>query len=159
MANMEGIITKIVSNAYTVEGENKSYVCKARGKFRYLKDSPVVGDKVIIDEEKALITEILPRLNKLERPPVANIYYAIVVVSLKKPALDLYLLDKMIITIEKKCQNIIILFTKLDLCSPSERKEAQEIYNYYQSLNYLVYFNNALDWTSLKKLLKGKIFN
>lgn len=157
MAKMEGIITKIVSNAYTVQIKNKCYVCKARGKFRYLKDSPVVGDKVVIDEDKALITEILPRLNKLDRPPVANIYYAIIVASLKKPALDLYLLDKMLATMEKKCQNIIILFTKLDLCNETEQKKAQEIFNYYQSLNYLVYFNKTLDWPNLKQLLQGNV--
>ncbi len=158
MVKMEGIITKIVSNQYTVQVGTEKYLCQARGKFRFLKDSPVVGDKVVIDAEKKLITEILPRLNKLDRPPVANIYYAVVVVSLKKPDLDLYLLDKILVAIAKKCANVIILFTKVDLCNAEELKKAQELQKYYHQLNYQVYFNNDEQAViKMKKQLKGHI--
>ena len=44
---MRGIIVKHISNDYTVESDNRFYVCKARGKMRKLNISPIVGDKVI----------------------------------------------------------------------------------------------------------------
>lgn len=43
---MNGIITKQISNQYTVNIKGKEYVCSARGKFRNLNLSPLVGDKV-----------------------------------------------------------------------------------------------------------------
>ncbi len=153
---MEGIITKIISNQYTVKVDNKEYICQARGKFRYLKDNPLVGDKVIIDSVNNLIIKILPRINVLDRPLVANIKYAIITTSLKKPDLDLYLLDKMLTIIESHKVIPIILFTKLDLVDNKE--QIKKLSTYYEKLGYLTIFNNDLKKIAkLKKLLKGEI--
>ena len=43
---MEGKITKIISNLYTVTADGLTYDCRARGKFRYSKLTPLVGDIV-----------------------------------------------------------------------------------------------------------------
>lgn len=155
---MHGIVTKIISNQYTVLMDDKIYICQARGKFRLTKDSPVVGDQVIIDPDKKIINEILPRINKFNRPPVANISYPIIMVSLKHPDLDLYLLDKLLVNVAQKGLNSIIIFTKIDLCNDEEKKQALKLKEYYTSLNYIVYFNNDIGlFSNLKKLLEGKI--
>ena len=46
-----------------------------------------MGDKVQIDEQTLTIEEILPRVNELERPVVANVDMALIVTSVKKPDL------------------------------------------------------------------------
>ena len=86
---MNGIITKQISNQYTVNIKGKEYVCSARGKFRNLNLSPLVGDKVKVDVEKLLIEEILPRTNTLDRPSVSNVDIALIVTSVKN---QIYLL-------------------------------------------------------------------
>ena len=70
---MRGQIVKIVSNNYTVEANHTSYVCKARGRFRKEKKTPLVGDYVLFDEKNNYILEIEKRKNALVRPMVANI--------------------------------------------------------------------------------------
>ena len=155
---MQGIIIKNISNKYTVIAEENKYICEARGKFRHTKDTPLVGDKVEFDEKTNIIKEILPRINKFDRPPVANIYAAIIVASLKKPDLDLYLLDKMLTTINNKCLKVIIMFTKIDLCNKEETNQAKNLKKYYESLNYTVYFNNdAKAISTIKKELRNKV--
>ena len=49
---INGKIIKNISNDFTVIDENENiYVCKARGKFRNMKVTPLVGDNVVIDSE------------------------------------------------------------------------------------------------------------
>ena len=91
---IEGRITKQISNQYRVTASGEDYVCGARGKFRNLGLSPLVGDIVKIDEKTLTIEEILPRKNELDRPVVSNVDIALIVTSVKKPDLSLSLLDK-----------------------------------------------------------------
>ena len=72
---MKGKITRIISNLCTVEAEGKLYNCKPRGKFYIQKLTPLVGDRVIIDNENNYILEILERKNHLDRPMIANVEY------------------------------------------------------------------------------------
>ena len=62
---MEGLIIKNISNDYVVKNESGIYTCKARGKFRKDKIIPLVGDKVIFDENNNYILEIKQRKNYL----------------------------------------------------------------------------------------------
>ena len=107
---MEGRITKQISNQYTVNANGKNYVCSARGKFKNEGLSPVVGDIVEFDLDDLRINEIKQRKNILSRPTVANIDYALIVTSLKKPDLSYSLLDKLItLVLENKKKQIKIL--------------------------------------------------
>ena len=47
---MIGKIVKQVSNDYTVKSD-KLYICKARGKFRNIHVTPLVGDNVEFDPD------------------------------------------------------------------------------------------------------------
>ena len=55
---MIGKIIKQVSNDYTVKSD-KLYICKARGKFRNLHITPLVGDNVEFDPDNNYILDIL----------------------------------------------------------------------------------------------------
>lgn len=148
---MNGIIVKLISNDYTVLTEKGTFICKARGKFRNMNISPVVGDKVVIDENDKLILEVSERKNELLRPPVANIDRAIIITSLKHPDFDSNLLDKLLTIISWNNIKPIIIFTKVDLV---DMKDFEEIINYYKSI-YEVYLNTEIE--EIKKIFKNKI--
>lgn len=152
---MQGQIIKNVSNDYTVLSNGEKYVCKARGKFRKLNLTPLVGDQVIFDEKNNYILEILPRKNSLVRPPVSNIDQVIIVTSVKRPDFDTNLLDKMLSIVEFNNIKPIICLTKLDLLDEDELDEINNYINYYKKIGYNVVINTELD--KIKELIKGKI--
>lgn len=151
---MQGKIIKQISNDYTVKADNE-YVCKARGKFRKMEVSPLVGDNVIFDENEKYILEILPRKNELQRPSIANIDRAIIITSLKEPSFDTNLLDKLLTIITYNNIIPIIIFTKGDLLSKEELKEFKKYFDYYKKIGYECYMNNELG--KIKKIFKDKV--
>ena len=149
-----GKIIKIVSNTYTIKYENKILDCKARGKFRFNKVSPLVGDQVEFSEEESCITNILKRDNYLDRPSIANVDAALILTSVKKPDLSLNLLDKLILVIRSKDIEPVICVSKFDLASSKEKSSFKKIFKYYQSIGIKVFFNK--DLKKIRKYLKGK---
>lgn len=152
---MQGLIIKNVSNDYTVLAQNKTYICKSRGKFRNLKLTPLVGDKVEFNEEKNYIEQILPRKNSLIRPPVANIDQAFLITSVKNPDFSTNLLDKLLVIMEYNRIKPIICLTKLDLLNLDEKNKLQPIIDYYKKIGYTIYENT--DILSIQNALKNKI--
>lgn len=115
---MNGIIIKAISGFYYVSDSEKTYECKARGSFRESGVSPLVGDRVEFEqteEEKGLVTAVLPRKSLLSRPPVANIDKLFIVSSYKKPAPNAYIIDKLTALAEYKEIEPIIVFNKCDI--------------------------------------------
>ncbi len=152
---MIGRIVKIISNDYTVLIDDKLYLCKAIGKFRNLKIRPTVGDIVVVDINKKVITEVKPRKNELIRPLVVNVDQVVIVISVKDPTFSTNLLDKLLVHVEYNHILPIICFTKLDLLTVSERIDFESYFNYYQKIGYQVYFNDNL--SEIKKIFKNKI--
>lgn len=150
---MEGIIVKNISNDYTVLIDNEEFVCKPRGKFRVNNISPLVGDKVLIDENNCYILEILERTNSLVRPPVANIDQAVIIMSISKPDFSDNLLDKLLVVINSNKIKPIICFTKLDLLN-EDKKIKLDFIEYYKKIGYDVYCND--DISSFERIFKGK---
>lgn len=151
----DGLIIKVNSDTFTVKCDDNYYDCKARGKNRYEKIKPLVGDKVVIDKEKCVIEKVLERRNYLLRPPVANLDIALIVTSLKKPDLSLTLLDKLISIVTINNIEPVIVFTKLDLANKVELKELKQLTKYYESIGIKVFTNKKV--RRLKKYLKNKI--
>lgn len=134
-----GIILKGIGGFYYVKNENNSlvYECKPRGIFRKESISPLPGDKVefsILDEQGRIgsIDQILPRFSELIRPSIANIDQMVIVVSTKAPNTDFMLLDKLLITAEKKKLKAIICINKIDL----EDETAKVISKIYSKAGY-----------------------
>lgn len=152
---MQGIIIKQISNDYTVELNNKEkIVCKARGKFRKMHITPLVGDIVIIDYQNRYILEVLKRKNELIRPSVANVDQAVIITSVHIPNFSSNLLDKLLVTIEYNNILPIICFTKLDLIDGKTRLEIDEYIKYYRKIGYQVYLNTDEE---LKSIFKNKV--
>jgi len=151
----EGLIIKVNSDTFTVKINYKYLDCKSRGKNRYEKIKPLVGDKVLVDEEKLVIDSVLERKNCLSRPPVANIDIALIVTSLIKPNLSLTLLDKLISIVTINNIEPVIIFTKTDLVNKSELKELNNLIKYYESIGIKVFINKKV--RKIKKYIKNKI--
>lgn len=152
---MEGLIIKNISNDYVVKNNSKTYTCKARGKFRQNKIIPLVGDKVIFDEQNNYILEIKKRKNYLIRPTVANIDQALIVTSVKNPNLDTNLLDKLLTIISYNNIEPIICFTKLDLLDEIELENINNYIEYYKKIGYKVVTNSSKD--NFNNLFENKI--
>ena len=99
---LTGMIIKNISDTYTVKSANSLYECKARGKFRNDKLTPLVGDIVEFDPVSLYILKINKRKNELTRPSISNVDIALIVTSMKKPDLSFNLLDKEITSVVLK---------------------------------------------------------
>ena len=151
----EGIILKGIGGFYYVETDEGVFECKAKGKFRSKKISPIAGDRVIVNvvnEKDNTIDEIAPRKNALIRPPVANIDKLIIVVSSVKPKPNTLIIDKMTVLAEKNNIEPVIVITKTDLHYDEELAEI------YRSAGYRVYTFSLEDSSNLQAIkdeLKG----
>lgn len=152
---MEGLIIKILSDKCYVKTDKEVIVCTIRGKFRSLQLLPLVGDKVVFDENKKVIEKILPRSNIIRRPPVSNVTQAIIVTSFKNPDFSTNLIDKILIELEFNNIKPIICLTKKDLLNENELNNYLETINYYEKIGYPIYYNDELD--KLKKVFKNEI--
>lgn len=152
---MKGLIIKNISNDYLVKTNKGEFLCKPRGKFRNDNITPLVGDKVIIDENNNYILDIEARKNKLIRPSVANIDQAIIVTSVKSPDFNTNLLDKLLVIISYNSIEPIICLTKLDLLTDDELKEINTYIKYYTNIGYKVITNE--NKKNFKNIFKNKI--
>ncbi len=136
---MKGIIVKGIAGFYYVKTEEKIYQCKARGIFKKDRITPYVGDEVHIekiDENEAVVNEILPRKNFFIRPPIANVDCFIIVVAAARPDPNPDIIDKFLVMAEKSNTDIIICINKIDLVSNKKKNEIEKIYqNIYPVIN------------------------
>ena len=149
---IEGKIVKQISNDYTVKVDNKSCICKARGKFRNMGITPLVGDNALIDCNTKCIIEIKSRKNELIRPSIANVDQAVIVMSNKIPEFSLDLLDKLLCIIEYNNIKPIIYVSKTDLLNEFEINNLFKILDYYKKIGYQVYTD-----MSIKEVFKDKV--
>lgn len=123
---MQGTICKGIAGFYYVWSEGRMYECKARGKFRNKGIVPLVGDDVILSEDKSskasdpsmlagCIDEILQRKNEFDRPPVANVDLVVIVTAVKEPNPLTYIIDRMAVAAELSNTKIAICINKDDL--------------------------------------------
>ena len=159
---MQGKIIKGIAGFYYVHVvESGIYECKAKGVFRKEKVKPLVGDDVEIEildeaEKTGNIVQILPRMNELIRPAVANIDQALVVFAVTEPKPHFNLLDRFLVMMESKEIPVVLCFNKKDIASQPELKELQEIYS---ACGYRVIFTSALNEENIgtvKEVLLGK---
>lgn len=147
-----GLITKVISNLYTVNIDDEYYDARLRGIFRLKKTTPLVGDKVLINTKDLVIEKIFPRKNESPRPKVANIDYVLIISSLTEPNFSLLQLDKLILVYEYFNILPILIFTKEDLLDNNIYKDD---INYYKNIGYNVFYGSEID--KLKVFLKGKL--
>lgn len=154
---LDGRLIKGIGGFYYVETADTIYECKARGVFRKKGITPLVGDyvKITVNENaENTIDEIKERKNSLVRPPLANIDQLFIVTSVVDPAINTFVLDRLIATAEFKSIEPIIVITKVDLCESYD--EYVKIYS-KAGFKVVVCNNSNGDGSDeVKELLKGK---
>ncbi len=131
---MEGRILKALSGFYYVDsGEGPLIQCRARGRFRHQKITPLVGDRVRmtpLEEGTGVLDSILPRKNAFQRPAVANIDQMVVVASGAVPVTDPFLIDRVAAIAEHKGCECLICVNKCDL------DQGDELCRIYQAAGF-----------------------
>lgn len=115
---MTGILVRSLSGFYDVDVDGREIRCRARGKFRYQKIKPLVGDWVeltLLGETEGVVDAVLPRRNAMDRPAVANMDQLVIIASGAIPVTDPFLIDRMTAIAEAKRCEPIVLFNKWDL--------------------------------------------
>lgn len=151
---MKGRIIKGIAGFYYIHTDEQGlYECKAKGVFRNKKIKPLVGDRVeidVINEEKKIgnIVSVEERKNCLIRPAVANVDQAVVIFAAAKPAPNLNLLDRFLVTMEQYGVETVICFNKCDLVDEEEKKKLRDIYEE----NYQVLFTSAKEGIGMEEM-------
>ncbi len=152
----EGQIVKALSGFYYVKSGEDLITCRARGKFRYQKVTPLVGDRVLLlsqPDGSGYLDEILPRRNEFHRPAIANIDQMVIVASGAIPITDPFLIDQMISIVEGKQCEPILCMNKWDLVA------AEKLCEHYQKAGFHVIPVSAKTGEGLpelSELLRGK---
>ncbi len=155
------MILKGVGGFYSIVLEDGEIItCKARGRFKNEGIQPMPGDKVKTsktNDGEGVIEEVFPRITKLYRPPVANVNQAVILFSIKKPDININLLDRLLVLAESNSLDIIICLNKMDLDSSEKFKD---IVNLYRGIGYKLLLTSALTGegiNDIKVLLKDKL--
>ena len=156
-----GIILKGVGGFYTVLSDGMSFICKARGLFRKQNQTPIVGDNVSFslnaDGETGYLLSIEARKNELIRPMVANIDKLFIVVSASKPAVDLLLVDKLLLCCEKLRIEPVLIINK---CDDADAAAIDGIRKEYSLTGYRIYTVSAVTGDGIEALrseLEGSV--
>ena len=119
---MKGLIVKSVSGFYYVKADDRIIECKARGRFRNIGTSPLVGDyvEISLNGEKGTVEKVFERKNFLDRPPVANIDKLFIISSAVTPSPNFLLIDRITSLCEFKNITPVIIFNKSDAGNVSD---------------------------------------
>lgn len=131
MANTaKGQVVKGYGGIYYVDMGDKVVECNGRGRIK-LTGEIYVGDYVEVEmfkNGKGAISSILPRVNNLVRPYVANIDSIIICIApIPKP--DYLLVDKLLIGCVKDGIEPIICINKADIADGEFFEEVEKNYN------------------------------
>ncbi len=159
----KGKIIKSIAGFYEVHTGENIYRCRARGVFRALGVKPLVGDDVEIEVTDTVsvpmegnVVRLLPRRNELVRPNVANVDQALLIFAITHPAPSYNMLDRFLITMNKRDLPAVLCFNKQDLATEEEIRELRET---YEACGCSVLFVSVLTpetLTPLREILRGK---
>lgn len=177
---MKALVYKSTGSWYTVKDEHGHWHnARIKGIFKIddiTSTNPVsVGDQVEIDiedktENTAVITEILPRRNYINRQSprgkhqhhiiAANLDQSCLVATIKEPRTSQGFIDRFLVASEMYHVKASIIFNKSDLHKSKENLKFDEWNEMYSSIGYKVYLVSTKVGTGIDVLrqdLKGKI--
>lgn len=177
---MEGIVYKSTGSWYSVkDSDGRFWNARMKGVFKIdgiTSTNPLaVGDHVVIqleqeDESSAMITEILPRKNVINRqsPRVkhqhhiiaANVDQSLLVATLRDPRTSQGFIDRFLVASESFHVPSLIVFNKVDLYKKKEEEKLEELAEMFRKIGYQVFFTSVKDVKGIEELkeqLKDKI--
>ncbi|WP_367342163.1 ribosome small subunit-dependent GTPase A [Limosilactobacillus sp.] len=155
---MKGTIQQSLSGFYDILSDGHLYRTRARGNFRARNIKPIVGDRVEFssdDDQHGYLLKVLPRVNELRRPPVANVEMAVVVTAVVQPTMSTNLLDRQLVALEKQGITALLYFSKTDLASDDEWSSFLPIAAGYRDAGYEVFAaRDPFDQQQMQRLQK-----
>lgn len=154
----QGVIIKGISGFYYVKCGTNVVTCTARGVFRNLGVTPIVGDYVTFERHasgNAQINAVLPRRNTLVRPYVANIDILGIVVSASVPEPDWMLIDKLLISAQCASIRPVLILNKIDAASTATKQFMADYFG-FTCLNVSAQTGQGME--ELKDLIGSNIF-
>lgn len=150
-----GRIIKALSGFYYVQTTDAVIECKARGRFRKEKVTPLVGDWVEITMErgKGMIEQIRERKNCFVRPAVSNLDLLVLLVSEAIPVTEPYLIDRITAIAGDQNVPVVICVNKSDL------EPGMKLAEIYRKAGYEVVRTSAVSGEgvdALRALIRGK---
>lgn len=152
----DGIVVGLISGFYDVQTGNQIVRTRARGLFRKNKEKPTVGDhvKIQVDEQgTSYLTEILPRVNLIGRPALANVDHVLLVISAVEPDFSLQLLDRYLTFFSWQKVAVSIYLSKSDLVDEAKLAEIKASLSYYAKIGYPIFYQ----WEELAEKLPSAI--
>ena len=150
---LEGIIIKGIGGFYYVDTQKGVYECRARGVFREENIIPLIGDRVSIrlskEDNTGYIEKIHDRESQLIRPSVANITQIIIVMSIRKPDINYWLLDRFLIMAEHERLTTHICINKIDL---NDEENLDLVDRLYSKIEYKVIKTSSKTGEGISKL-------
>ena len=116
---MTARVLRILGDRLLLDVDGKNVEAFARGRLRRSGPEILAGDQVRVVD--GLVSEVLPRHNRLPRPAVANVDCTVLVTSLVAPHVPLLDCDRLIVAAMEAATKIVIVLTKGDLLTASER--------------------------------------
>lgn len=138
----QGTVIGLIAGYYDVETATGIVRTRARGVFRQKKQKPAVGDRVEIqidDKGMSYLVKIMPRLNRIGRPAVANVSHVLLVISAVEPDFSLELLDRFLTFFSWQKVKVTIYLSKADLLDDKKLAEIKQSLAYYQKIGYPVF--------------------
>ena len=156
----KGTIIKGIGGFYYIKTDDFIYSCRARGKFRKMSTTPMVGDIAEIEvtddvKKEGYVVNILPRKNQLFRPLVSNIDLLLITFAAESPVPSLQLIDKLTITALSRQIPCAICINKCDL-NWDIAKEYAKIYKLSGFPVFTVSAETGENVEAVKELLANK---
>ena len=176
---MRGLIYKSTGSWYSVKNQaGHTYNARIKGIFKIdeiTSTNPIaVGDEVDIEleneiENTAMITEILPRRNYVNRQSpkhkyqhniiAANVDQSVLFATLKEPRTSQGFIDRFLVACEMYHVPAAIVFNKADLHRKKEEQRYEELKQMYEEIGYKTFLVSVEKQTGIeevRKLLKDK---
>lgn len=154
---MTGTLIRALSGFYDVDCGGEVIRCRARGRFRYTKESPLVGDRVELTPTEpgvGRLDKILERRNAFQRPAVANMDQMVIIVSQAIPVTEPFLVDRVAALAESKGCEPVVVVNKCDLA------DGQDLWELYTRVGYKtlrVSAKTGLGVEELRDLLANRV--
>lgn len=144
MKTARGIIIGLIAGFYDVKTKEGIIRTRARGVFRKHKQKPIVGDQVEIQIDEhgtSYLLKILPRLNRMGRPAVANVSHVLLVISAVEPDFSVQLLDRFLTFFAWQKVAVSLYLSKSDLIQRTARlSQITKILRYYERIGYPIFW-------------------
>lgn len=163
MSNLTGRVLKNYNGYYYVAvAQGDVLTCKLKGKLKQKRFSLATGDIVELEPNpkvagEAMITQILPRKNFLQRPTMANLDLFVLTMACATPDFSYLIADKLLLLAEQAKIPAVLVLNKTDLVSA---EAVETIASVYRNIGYEVYpivAKTGQGVEALRERLRGRI--